>query len=487
MLADKLSVDVFLQSIAGVVGEPGLVTGDDMARYEEGARYGLGRALCVVRPETAEQVSRVVQLCVASGIRVIPQGANTGLVGASTPDDSGWQVVMSLGRLRRRCEIDAVNRTVEVDAGVLLHELNETLEPHGLWFPVDLAADPSVGGMVATNTGGTRLVRYGDVRHNLLAVEAVLFWPPGQIVRWGNALRKNNTGFDHKQLLVGAGGAGGVITGATLEVSMRPVQKAMALIVPASGDAVTALLCSAEAELGDFLSAFEGLSRNAILAALHHIPSLRNPFGSAPVPEFVLLIEVASCASAAQCGMDLEECLTRFLAGRLGGDIDDAVLGRGDDLWNLRHSLSEGARALGVVIGCDISVRRSDIMRFRREAASLVSTRYPQMTVVDFGHIGDGGLHFNLVWPHGHREACNDKVIRNVRDDIYEMVVNRFGGSYSAEHGIGPHNFDSYRKFSSPDTLALSGRIQDLLDPQGLCGAVRLGAPHAPAAQGAPA
>lgn len=464
-----------VQALGEIVGPAGLLLAQDMAAHLQGARYGQGRALCVVRPASAQQVSRVVALCAERGVQVVPQGANTGLVGASTPDASGRQVVLSLNRLRQRCSIDAADRTVEVDAGFLLHELNERLQPHGLWFPVDLAADPSVGGMVASNTGGTRLLRHGDVRHNLLAVEAVLFSPPGRIVQWGRALRKDNTGFDLKQLLVGTNGAGGVITGATFEVAVRPRQTATALLVPASDEAVLPLLTALESELGDFLSAFEGLSRNAMQAAIDHVPSLRNPLGNAPLPEFALLVELSSCGSAAQCGVDLEEGLTRFLGERLGEGVTDAVLGRGDDLWRLRHSLSDGARALGRVIGMDIAVRRSDLMRVRREAAELLARDYPQLQLVDFGHIGDGGLHLNLVWPQPGTGKDAEDLVRRVRDDLYQLVVHRFQGSYSAEHGIGPHNEMHYRRFTPPATLALSGRLQALLDPQGVGGTVRWG------------
>lgn len=462
------------RSLAEIVGTAGLLTGDEMASYLKGARYGQGRAICVLRPATAEQVAQAVRCCASRGLQIVPQGANTGLVGASTPDATGAQVVLSLTRLRQRCIVDAANRTVDVDAGVLLHELNDRLEPHGLWFPIDLAADPSVGGMVAANTGGTRLLRHGDVRHNLLALEVALFKHPGALVRWGRPLRKDNTGFDLKQLLVGTAGAGGVITGATFEVAVRPRQTATALLVPASDDAVSSLLASLEAELGDFLSAFEGLSRNAMEAALLHVRSLRNPLGN-PLPEFALLVELASCGSAAQCGVDLEERLTQFLGDRLGGELSDAVIGHGDDLWRLRHSLSDGARALGRVIGLDIAVRRTDVMRVRREAASLAARHYPMLKLLDFGHVGDGGLHLNLVWPHAETGEKADDLVRRVRDDLHDLVVNRFDGSFSAEHGIGPHNLDSYRRFTPPSALSIAGQLQALLDPQGLGGSVRWG------------
>lgn len=465
-------------SLCSIVGDRGLLQGDAMTAYLHGARYGDGRAICVVRPSTTEEVSAVVALCVNEGVRVIPQGANTGLVGASTPDATGRQVVLSLNRLRHRCDIDAANRTATVDAGVLLHELNDKLEPYGLWFPVDLAADPSIGGMVSSNTGGTRLLRYGDVRHNLLAIEAVLFDPPGEVVHFGKRLRKDNTGYDLKQLFVGTSGSAGIITAATLEVREKPKQTATALIVPASDAAVSMLLSAAESQLGEFLCAFEGLSSSSIHAALKHVPSLRNPFGPEPIPEFVLLIELASCASPVYTGFDISDVLSRFLEDHLDHDITNAVLGRGNELWELRHALSEGARALGRIIGLDISVPRSDVMRFRRQALELVARHYPQLQVVDFGHIGDGGLHFNLVWPRETAVAYSEEIVCRLRDDIYDLVVSGFQGSFSAEHGIGAHNFAYYRKFTQLSALRLAGDLQRLLDPRQLCGAVRFSAPE---------
>ena len=466
---------LLLEAVRDIVGVAGMVTGGDMDRYVVGARYGSGQALCVARPGSADEVAALVALCAERKVRLVPQGANTGLVGASTPDASGQQLVLSLSRLRQRCEVDVVNRTVEADAGVLLHELNDKLEPHGLFFPIDLGADPSVGGMIAANTGGARLLRYGDVRHNLLAIEAVLFDPPGKRVRLGAPLRKNNTGFDLMQLFVGTGGAAGVITGATLEVAQRPRQSATALVVPASDEAVAALLLAAEARLGDFLSAFEGISAAAVEAALHHVPTLRNPFGAAPVPPFMLLIEVVSTAAAGDGGVDVEQLLLRFLEERLDGDLTDAVVGRGDELWQLRHSLSEGARSLGKVVGFDVSVRRADVMRLRREAAALVAAHYPQLVVVDYGHVGDGGLHFNVAWRSGSGEPYDAQRMERLRDALYDLVVTRFGGSYSAEHGVGPHNHAYYLKYTPAPVLDVAGRLQSLLDPEALSGRMRFG------------
>lgn len=465
--------DALLRALHAIVGDTGVVaTDEEMAAYSTGARYGVGRALCVVRPNDTEQVSKVVKLCVQQRVQIVPQGANTGLVGASTPDDSATQVVLSLSRMRTRRDADIGNRTVNVDAGVLLHEVNDLLEPHGLWFPVDLGADPSIGGMVAANTGGTRLIRYGDVRRNLLALEVVLFDPPGEVVRIGRPLRKDNTGFDLKQLFTGTSGAVGVITNATLEVHPRPKQTATALVVPSSDEAVGSLLLDLEGELGDFLSAFEGMSRTAMQAAIDHVPALRNPFGSEPLPDFAVLIELESCVSTQATGLDLQRALGDFLEARVGDQVANALIGKSGELWQLRHAISEGARALGQPIAFDISVPRSRVMEFRREALSLLARRHPYLLVVDFGHIADGGMHFNLAWPADAALSYDVDVVGQVRDEVYDLVVADFEGSFSAEHGVGPHNIAYWRRYTPPTAQRLASRLQALMNPGRHCGVV---------------
>ncbi|MCT9810234.1 FAD-binding oxidoreductase [Acidovorax sp. Be4] len=470
-----LTPEAIIQALGALVGERGLLVGADMAAYEQGARYGAGQALCVVRPADVQEVQAVVRWCVEHGVHLVPQGANTGLVGASTPDASGTQIVLSTSRLRGLCEVDVANRSVTVDAGVTLQELNEQLEPHGLWFPIDLGANPTVGGMVAANTGGTRLIRYGDVRHNLLALQAVLLEPAGELLDMGRALRKDNTGPDLKQLFVGTSGAGAVLTRATLEVHVRPSQSATALVVPTSDDAVLQLLQALERDLGDYLSAFEGLSGNAMQAAIDHVPNLRNPFAPEPAPDFAILIELEAASSKAYTGLDLQEALNAFLQDQFEQTIENAVIGNGHELWHLRHSISEGARALGKPIAFDVSVPRSQIMAFCRAARAVVAAEFPFLHVVDFGHIADGGVHFNVIWRNDASQPYDAAAVQALRDRIYAMVVQQFAGSYSAEHGVGPHNSAYYHRYTTPTALQLAQGLRRLVDPRQLCGSVDFG------------
>lgn len=469
------TADTLAQALLPLVGERGLLQGSDMASYEQGARYGQGKALCVVRPANVQEVQAVVRWCATHHIALVPQGANTGLVGSSTPDDSATQVVLSTSRLRNVCEVDAANRSVTVDAGITLQELNEKLEPHGLWFPIDLGANPSVGGMVAANTGGTRLIRYGDVRHNLLALQTVLLNPQGEVLDMGRALRKDNTGPDLKQLFVGTSGAGAIITRATLEVHRKPQQSATALVVPTSDEAVLQLLQALERDLGDYLSAFEGLSGHAMQAAIDHVPNLRNPFAPEPAPDFAILIELEAASSKAYTGLDLQDTLSLFLQNQFEQTIDNAVIGNGHELWHLRHSISEGARALGKPIAFDVSVPRSRIMAFCRAARAVVAQDFPFLHVVDFGHIADGGVHFNVIWRSDASQTYDPAVVSALRDRIYAMVVQDFAGSFSAEHGVGPHNVAYYRQYTPPPARRLAQGLRQLMDPQKLCGTVDFG------------
>lgn len=464
------------QALWPLVGERGLLLGADMASYEQGARYGQGQALCVVRPATLQEVQAVVRWCAQHCITLVAQGANTGLVGASTPDASATQIVLSTSRLRSVVEVDVANRSVTVEAGVTLQELNEQLAPHDLWFPIDLGANPTVGGMVAANTGGTRLIRYGDVRHNLLALQAVLLQPDAPVLDMGRALRKDNTGPDLKQMFVGTSGAGAILTRATLEVHRKPQQSATALVVPCSDEAVLELLQALERDLGDYLSAFEGLSGHAMQAAIDHVPNLRNPFAPEPAPDFAILIELEAASSPAYTQLDLQEALNQFLQDQFGHTIDNAVIGNGAELWHLRHSISEGARAMGKPIAFDVSVPRSRIMAFCRAARAVVAQDFPFLHVVDFGHIADGGVHFNVIWRNDATQPYDAAVVHALRERIYAMVMHEFAGSYSAEHGIGPHNLAYYQQYTAAPARRLAQGLRQLVDPQQLCGSVDFGA-----------
>jgi FAD/FMN-containing dehydrogenase len=470
---DRASV---VRRLGAMLGEGAVVTeAHELARYEKGWRYGAGAALAVVRPSGTEDVARVLAFASEHSIRVVPQGANTGLVGASTPDASGDMLVLSLERLSRTLEIDPVDRTVVAGGGVLLSQLDQALEPHGLMFPIDLGADPTVGGMVVTNTGGTRVIRYGDVRQNLLGVEVVL--ADGTVLDLMTALRKNNTGFDAKQLFVGTSGVFGVVTRAVLRVIPRPAQRATALVGVADGATVLKLLSHAERRLGDVLTAFEVMSAPALEPVFRYQPRLRNPFG-AGLPPYTVLVELATTLPAATLSLDalLEATLGELLEDETAAEaITDIFPGKPVEQWDIRHHVSESHRHEGEVLGLDISVPRASMAEFVDAARALVGGRYPFVRVCDFGHWGDGGVHLNLIWKGDDAGRPAAELKAELQPLLYELAVARFRGSFSAEHGVGPHNQAFYDRYTPELVREVCRALKARLDPQGLLGTTRLG------------
>ena len=464
-----------VRALGGLVGEGAVLTEPhELARYEQGWRYGQGKALAAVRPGSAEDVARVLAFASSRGIRVVPQGANTGLVGGSTPDTSGEMLVLSLERLSRILSIDAVDRAVTAEGGVRLSQLDPALAEQGLLFPIDLGADPTVGGMVATNAAGTRVLRYGDVRQNLLGIEVVL--ADGTVLDLMTALRKNNTGLDAKQLFVGTSGVFGVVTRAVMRVVPRPAQRATALVGAADGATVLKLLSHLERALGEVLSAFEVVSAAALAPVFRYQPRLRNPFGGS-LPPLAVLVELATTLAADRLPLDelLESTLGSLLEGEAGEGITDIFPGKPADLWDIRHHVSESHRHEGEVLGFDISVPRSSMAAFVDAARERVAASYSFIRVCDFGHWGDGGVHLNLVWKKEDDPRPTPELKAELQPLIYDLAVTRFRGSYSAEHGVGPHNQAFYDRYTPERVKEICRTLKGLLDPKGLLGTTRLG------------
>ena len=447
-----------IQALAELLGERHVIAepADLEALAHDGRGAAAGRPLCAVRPNGADQVARLLALCHAHGVTAVPRGAGTGLSGGGCADDSGTQIVVLTDRMNAPPVIDPINRTAEVGAGVRLSALNAAAMAHGLFLPIDLGADPAIGGMIATNTGGARLLRHGDMRRHVLAVEAVC--GDGTVVRLGRGLWKDNSALDLKQLFIGANGTTGFITGATVALEIAPSHRVTAMLALRDARDALPLLVAAERRFGPLLTAFEGLSPHAMRAALDHVPSLRAPFPGHP-DAYAVLIEASGnplCDSAM-----LEEALADWCEPFMTGSnaaVLDAVTDGGMRHWAIRHAVPDGIRARGGVIACDIAMRRGAVMDGRALLIDRVARRWPDLIVHDFGHIGDGGLHFNMVRPHalgpvpvGLAEA--------VRTDIFDLIVSRLGGSFSAEHGVGPRNIGHYERLTPAAVRTLSHRI----------------------------
>ena len=466
---------VHSEALAAMVGEGGLILDPaDRAAYETPARYAGGVAAAVVRPATTEQVSAVVAYCVRHGLKFVPQGANSGLAEGSTPDMSGGHVVLSLDRLIAPLEIDIADRTATVGAGVRLSALNAALEPHGLFLPIDLGADPSLGGMAATNTGGARFLRYGDMRRHVLGLEVVLADAAGTVLQLSHGLRKDNAAIALRQLFVGGCGAFGIITKVTFEIHHRPRQSAAALLVPRDAEAVLPLLQAFEAEAGSTLTAFEGMSKAAMSRAIDHVPSLSNPFAGG-IPDYAVLVELTRSWAPREGEASLDEVIQQIAGEVLEHDdspLVDALFGPTEKMWALRHGLSEGLRASGPVVGFDLSFRRRDLARFRREAIAMLDVGFPDFALCDFGHVADGGVHFNLV-----RTGAADPVrYQALREAVLTLAVKGFGASFSGEHGLGRAFQDAYDRFTPRLVQDYSAAVAAVFGAGSA--AVRLGPPR---------
>lgn len=467
-----MNVDLIALLKSGL-GERG-VLGDDnaCAPYMEGARYGSGKARAVLLPRTVPEAMFAFEALHTHNASFVVQGANTGLVAGSTPNSSGEQFLVSFDRLKEPIQIDPLERTATVAAGTRLSELNEAAARHGLCFPIDLGADPTIGGMVATNTGGARLIKYGDVRANLCCVDA---WLPGlgeEALTLGSALRKNNTGIEFKHLLCGTAGALGVVLRATVRLHPIPRQRATALVVPRSPAALMALVAGLERDMPEFVASIEGMSGAAMDVVFRHISSVRNPFMQGVIPAYAVLLELVTSLRDEQVSLVhvLENWLETALENEL---IADALFGDDESFWRIRHGISEALRLEGKVIAFDVSVPRQQWIHFREWAQSWLASRYPGIRICDFGHVADGGLHFNLVMRDGGAGALNQDEVESIRTAILDKVVGAFNGSFSAEHGIGPYNRAFYERFTPEKIRNLAGLTQRVFIADTVCGNVR--------------
>jgi FAD/FMN-containing dehydrogenase len=419
-------------------------------------QYSAG-AECVVRPATTGEVARVVALCAGEGVAVVAQGGNTGLVGGSVPTGAQREIVLSLARLNRIRSLDALNDTITVEAGCVLAAVQGAAADAGRLFPLSLAAEGScqIGGNLSTNAGGVNVLRYGTAREQVLGLEVVL--ADGRV--WGGlrALRKDNTGYDLKQLFIGAEGTLGIITAAVLRLFPRPSAAATAWIALDSPRAAVELLGLLRARLGERLSAFELVSRPCLEAVLAHARGTTDPLPA--VHPWYVLAELGDSGEAAA----LRERVEGALADCSGqGALRDAALAQSGEqsraLWRLREMIPEAQFAN---VKHDISVPVSKIPEFIDQASRNLSARFGDIAIYCFGHVGDGNLHYNVgseaLVPH------RDEVSRIVYD-----TLDAFNGSISAEHGLGQLKRMEVRRHKDPLELELMRALKRTLDPQGL-------------------
>jgi len=458
----------FIEEILAIVGPAGLITSPmEVAPYATDwrKRY-LGKPAAVVRPASTAEVAEVVRACADSRTAIVPQGGNTGLCGAATPDASGSQIVLNLSRMNRVRATDTRNNTITVDAGCVLARLQETAEEAGRLFPLSLAAEGSceIGGNLSTNAGGTAVLRYGNARELVLGLEVVL--PSGEIWDGLRGLRKDNTGYDLKQLFIGAEGTLGVITAAVLKLFPLPKSHATAVVALQDSEKALALLDRALEACGERLTGFELFSDFCLSLVLKHFRDTAAPFPRR-FPHYVLM-ELSDTQSGEGVKTLIESMLEAALEQK---SILDAAVAQSETqsraFWSLREFISEAQAHEGPNIKHDVSIPISRISEFIATTDQELARAYAGARMVTFGHLGDGNLHYNISAPEG---VAPDIFVRNTAaiNRLVHDSVARFGGSISAEHGLGQLKRDEIQRYKSPLELELMRKLKRALDPHGI-------------------
>jgi len=456
-----------LAALHAVLGDAGLLQGGDLSAYEQDwRRRYTGRALAVARPASTDEVAAVLKLCAEHGVSLVPQGGNTGLVGGSTPDDSGRQIVLSLSRMQRVRAIDPANLTMTVEAGCILQAVQAAAESAGLLFPLSLAAEGScsIGGNLATNAGGTQVLRYGNARELCLGLEVVT--ASGEVWDGLSGLRKDNTGYDLRDLFIGSEGTLGVITAATLKLYPQPVAQMTALASCDSLAAAVELLGLARARAGSGLTGFEVMNAFSLDLVRRHFPQLVHPLPASP---WTVLLELSDSESESHARGLFEDLLEAALeAGRISDAAVAESQAQSQGLWHLRESIPLAQSQEGLNIKHDIALPVSAIPAFVAETDAALSVAFPGVRFVDFGHLGDGNLHYNVQAPEGVAPddflAAHEGAINTI---VYD-AVSCHQGSISAEHGIGQLKREELAARKGPVALDLMRQIKKALDPQGL-------------------
>ena len=465
-------MSVFLDSLRQICGAANVLTHEDpqtdLSAWERDWRKrAQGLALAVVRPANVQEVSAVVKVCAQAQVSIVPQGGNTGLVVGSIPDDTGQQVVVSLQRMNQIRSIDTANMTVVAEAGCILQQVQEHVDKAGYLFPLSLAAEGSctLGGNLGTNAGGTQVLRFGNTRELCLGLEVVT--AQGEIWHGLSGLRKDNTGYDLRNLMIGSEGTLGIITAACMKLYPQPAAQLTAWAAVPSMEAAVLLLGLAHERLGAGLTGFEVMGQFALSLVDKHHPQLRVPlFKETP---WCVLLENSDHESEAHARIGFESLMETALEN---GWVTDAVvaesLAQANSLWQIRESIPLAQATEGLNIKHDISVPVSRIPQFVVETDALLQSKIPGIRLVNFGHLGDGNLHYNVQAPAG---ADGPAFLQNHEDEVNTWVfdqVKAFNGSISAEHGIGSLKAEKLSHYKDPTALAMMKAIKQALDPHNI-------------------
>jgi FAD/FMN-containing dehydrogenase len=456
------------RELKAIVGERGFIDAPaEKAPFENDWRdQWHGKSALVLKPATTEEVARVVKALAAAGVGIVPQGGNTSLCGGSVPDASGTQVVVNLSRMNKIRQIDADNNTMTVEAGCILLNLQVAADAVERLFPLSLAAEGSceIGGNLSTNAGGTGVLRYGNTRDLVLGLEVVL--PDGEIWNGLRRLRKDNTGYDLKQLFIGAEGTLGIVTAAVVKLFPKPRSRATAIVALENPKAAVQLLSSLRKACGDRVTGFELMSRLCIDLVFRHIPGQRDPFRE--THPWYLLVEVSDSTEGPALGQLLEEALGEAASE---GILRDAVIASSEQqrraMWAIRENIPESQKVDGVSVKHDVSVPVSLVPDMIERASHRLAERFPDVRIVAFGHVGDGNVHYNCSKAEAQDAKAFFAQAPEVNRIVYD-VVHELGGSISAEHGLGVLKREEIRHYKDALELDLMRRVKRALDPKGI-------------------
>ncbi|MBM3488486.1 MAG: FAD-binding oxidoreductase [Alphaproteobacteria bacterium] len=458
-----------LDRLAAIVGPKGVITDPDTMRpflLDERGKYR-GNTPMILRPASTAEVAEIVRVCAETGTAIVPQGGNTSLCGAATPSPAGDAVLVSLTRMNRVRDIDPINYTITVEAGVILADVQAEAARADRLFPLSLGGEGTarIGGNLSTNAGGTGVLRYGNARELVLGVEVVL--PDGRVLDLLSGLRKDNTGYDLKQLFIGAEGTLGIITACVLKLFPRAAEVQTAFCAVPTPTAAVELLTRARAASDDRVITFEWIGRHGFDFTVRHIAGARDPF--AQRYDHYVLIEIAAGKAGAAA---LRELMETILGEAMEAGLAlDAVIAENTTqaraFWKIRETIPEAQKAEGASIKHDVAVPISRLAEFIATASGRLETAVPGIRICAFGHLGDGNLHFNVSRPIDGADAAfnarQDEINRIVHDLVVEMR-----GSISAEHGIGQLKRDELVHYKSPVALDVMRTLKAALDPKGI-------------------
>lgn len=457
-----------IQALKEAVGPKGFLDAPDAtARYLRDERDLFhGASPIVLRPDSTAAVAEAVRLCAAAGVGIVPQGGNTGYVGGATPSADGSQVLLSLERMNRVRAVDPLDNTIVVEAGCILLSVQAAAAEVDRLFPLSLGAEGScqIGGNLSTNAGGTQVLRYGNMRDLVLGLEVVL--PDGRVWNGLNRLRKNNTGYDLKQLFIGGEGTLGIITAAVLKLFPAVKDSCVCWLAVASPEAALRLLARMQAASGECVTSFEYVQRGCVDMVLAHVDGTGDPLPERY--EHYVLCELTSAHAGAGLQQLAEAALEQAFAAE---EVLDGTIAASEAqtaaLWRLRETIPEATKKAGATIKHDVSVPVSAVPRFLSQATPLVEAALPGVRVTPFGHLGDGNIHYNLSQPEGGDAAAFLAETSRVNGLVHDLV-HVLGGSFSAEHGVGALKKAELVAYHSAETLDLMRAVKAALDPQGL-------------------